>query len=212
MAFDRCFFMPYRRDQVGDFIAEVDQIALKAVGGKVHHARRMLIVCYDDAGKPLEKLGFALDTRISIVGHGKAGRPYISNSTGQGQKEYVPYNIVCDRMIERGLQKRYAGAISCDICYSAVKNDRNPSFADLVARYLTTKGFLLMHTIGYTGSMNTVPEIIPGKHKYEHRPVDVGGTTIKTSDWDGWKHYSGLRFIPTHLKNLAAANDNCPNF
>jgi hypothetical protein len=208
---DRLVFIPFLRNQATDFV----QQTIDANTGATHHQRTFFEVCYDDPGKPLEDLGFALTTRVHIAGHGRAGRPYISNTSGVGQKEYMPFNVVCDRMIEKGLPKRYCGAISTDVCYSAIRSNANPSFADLVARYLTRQGYLMLHTIGYTGPMNAVHETMAG-HKYQHRVVDVtkGGTesTIKTSDWAAWKHYTGLSGIPSHLNGLTSAYNNCPPF
>lgn len=213
---ERCVFIPFLRAQAGDFIQEAQDAEAKGASGDAHHARKFAVVCYDDPGKPLKDFGVSLTTRILIAGHGQPGRPYISNTSGQGRKEYLPYNVVCDRLIEKGLRKRYCGAISCDVCYSAVANSNNPSFADLVSRYLNHKGYILLHTIGYMGPMNAVHEAMAGKHKYEHRVVDVmkGGAqkTIKTADWAAWKHYSGIWSVPSHLKNLNAAYDTCPPY
>src|ERR1700760_2564012 len=121
MANDRVVFTPFNRDQVTDFIDQADEATSLGARGKAHHARVFSIVCYDDPGQPLEDLGFGWGSRILIAGHGEPGRPYISNSYGIGKKQYVPFNVVADRLIEKGLQKRYTGTIGCDVCYSAVK-------------------------------------------------------------------------------------------
>ncbi len=217
MATDRLVFIPFRRDQATDFIQQAADAEAKGASGAAHHNRRFSVVCWDDAGKPLEDLGFSIGTRILIAGHGIAGRPYISNSSGIGRKQYLPFNVVCDRLIEKGLPKRYAGAISCDVCYSSVPNDRNPAFADLVARYLHDKGYKLVYTIGYQGPMGPVHEKLAGNHKFEHRVIDLikdDGTkvTIKTSDGDAHRRYTGAWSIPRHLANLQAAFDTCPAF
>ena len=217
MATDRLVFIPFLREQATDFIDQADQAEAKGASGAAHHARKFGVVCYDDAGTPLAQLGFSVGTRILIAGHGIAGRPYISNTGGIGRKQYLPYNVVCDRMIERGLPKRYAGAISCDVCYSSVPNDKNPAFADLVARYLHAKGYKLVYTIGYMGPMGPVPEKLHGNHKFEHRVIDLmqddgSKITIKTSDSDARSRYLGMRTIPKHLQGLSAAWETCPAF
>jgi len=214
---DRCFFIAWPRAEAADFVREATEASDKGTSGAAHRKRSFSVVCWDDPGKPLGEMGLTSTTRIELVGHGKAGSPYISNTGGGGvRKQYLSFETVCDRMIEKGLVKRYAGAISCGVCYSGVKGNTNPSFADLVSRYLNHKGYILLHTIGYMGSMNTVHEVLPGKHKYEHRPVDVtksDGTmaTIKTSDWAAWKHYSGVWRVPKNLENLPIAWDTRPN-
>ncbi|WP_296741340.1 hypothetical protein [Mesorhizobium sp.] len=217
MSTDRLVFIPFNRSQATDFIDEARRANNHGSGATAHRARKFSVVCYDDAGTPLEDLGFSFGTRILIAGHGLAGRPYISNSTGIGQKQYLPFNVVCDRLIEKGLQKRYAGTISCDVCYSAVKNDRNPPFADLIARYLHKKGYKLVNTIGYMGPMGAVHEKMSGNHKYYHRVVDLvsdDGTkkTVKSSDGDARERYFGVWSIPKHLEGLSLANDTCPAF
>ncbi len=214
---DRLVFIPFKREQATDFIQEAAAAEAKGASGAAHHARKFSVVCWDDGGTPLEDLGFSFGTRILIAGHGVAGRPYISNSSGIGRKEYLPFNVVCDRLIERGLPKRYAGAISCDVCYSCMPNNRNPAFADLVARYLHDKGYKLVYTIGYMGAMGPVHEKLAGNHKFEHRVVDLlqdDGTTltVKTSDSEARRRYLGAWSIPKHLKGLAAAYDSCPAF
>ncbi len=218
MSTDRCVFIPFLRNQATDFIDEAKRAEAAGASGVAHRKRKFAVVCYDDPGKPLKDLGFSFGTRILIAGHGQAGRPYISNSSAIGQKEYLPYNVVCDRLIEKGLQKRYAGAISCDVCYSSIKSDTNPAFADLVARYLHRKGYKLLHTIGYQGPMGAVHEQMKtGNHKFSHRVVDLIAadgtkTTVKSSDSDARQRYSGAWSIPKHLENLSAANDRYPAF
>jgi hypothetical protein len=213
---DRCFFVPFNRADAPDFVAEAAEATAKGESGDAHRARKFSVICADDGGTPLKKMGMGLSTRIEIVGHGKAGSPYVSNTGGNGiRKKYMPFSDICDLMIEMGLQKRYTGAISCGVCSSGISSGKNPSFADLVSRYLNHKGYLMLHTIGYMGAMNTVHERIGGKSKYEHRPVDVqtknGTETMKTSDWAAWKHYSGIWSVPGHLKNLPVAWDSRPN-
>ena len=217
MTTDRLVFIPFNRNQATDFIDEARRAEAHGTAGTAHHARKFTVVCYDDPGTPLKDLGFSLGTRILIAGHGIGGRPYISNSSGLGRKQYLPYNVVCDRMIEKGLQKRYAGTISCDVCYSAIKSDRNPPFADLVARYLHEKGYKLVNTIGYMGPMGPVHEKMTGEHKFYHRVVDLTAndgtkTTVKTSDGDARQRYYGFWSVPKHLQNLSAAYDTCPRF
>jgi hypothetical protein len=217
MSTDRCVFMPFARTQVTDFIRQAAEAEQHGAAGTAHHDRKFAVVCYDDPGKPLKDLGFSFGTRILIAGHGLAGRPYISNSGGIGQKQYLPFNVVCDRLIEKGLQKRYAGAISCDVCYSSVNNKTNPPFADLVARYLHSKGYKLLYTIGYMGPMGAVHEKMTGDHKFYHRVVDVVDdqgtkTTLKSSSSEARKRYFGTESVPKHLGNLSAANDTCPPF
>lgn len=212
MTVDRLVFIPFKRDQAGDFIAETKKA--EALGASTHHGRKFALVCYDDPGKPLASLGFSPMTRVMIAGHGLAGRPYISNSAGYGQKEYLPYNVVVDRLIEKGLPKRYLGAISCDVCYSSIKNDNNPAFADLVARYLHKKGYRLAHTIGYLGPLGAVPEKISDKHKFLHRVVDLmkDGVEVTVKSTDAKERFLGARSIPRHLENLAAVANTCPAY
>lgn len=215
MTTDRCIFIPFKRSQATDFIDEARRAEAHGASGTAHHNRKFSVVCYDDDGTPLKKLGASVGVRIMIAGHGIAGRPYISNSGGIGQKQYLPFNVVCDRMIEKGLQKRYVGTIGCDVCYSAVKNDNNPAFADLVARYLHGKGYRLLHTMGYMGPMGAVHEKMSGNHKFHHRVVDLQNddgsiTTVKSSASDARQRYSGVWSVPKHLRGLSAANDACP--
>ena len=215
MSIDRCVFIPFLREQAGDFIDEAARAQAAGASGLAHHARKFSVVCWDDPGKPLESLGFSLDTRVLIAGHGQPGRPYISNSGGHGRKEYLPYNVVVDRLIEKGLQKRYCGSISCDVCYSSIHNDRNPAFADLVARYLHKKGYKLAHTIGYMGPMGAVPEKMTGPHKYHHRVVDLlsdDGSTETVKSADAKERFWGVWSVPKHLENLRPAYDSCPAF
>jgi hypothetical protein len=202
----RCFFVPWPRADAADFVAKAVAATNKGASGAAHRPRHFSVVCWDDPGTPLRYLGFGLTTRIEIIGHGQAGSPYISNSGRARRKQRLPFSLVCDRMIAKGLQKRYVGAISCGTCYSGVGSNTNPSFADLVSRYLNHKGFLALHTIGYMGKMSSAHEAIPG-HKHEHRPVhitksDGSETTIKTSDWSAWKYYTGIRSVPERLQDL----------
>jgi hypothetical protein len=214
---DRLVFIPFNRDQATDFLDEATRANGHGAAGSPHRDGKFAVVCYDDAGTPPEDLGLAIGARILIAGNGLAGRPYISNSTGVGRKQYLPFNVVCDRLIEKGLQKNYTGTISCCVCFSAVKNDRNPDFADLVARYLHKKGYWLVNAIGYMGSMSAVHEKMPGNHKYYHRAVgliadDGTKTTVKTSDGGARERYFGLWSIPKHLEGLAAADITCSPF
>jgi hypothetical protein len=217
MTTDRVVFMPYKRDQVADFVEQAEEATRLGAVGKTHHARQFSVVCYDDPGEPLEELGFGWGSRILIAGHGQPGRPYISNSSGYGQKQYVPFNVVGDRLIEKGLQKRYVGTIGCDVCYSAVKSDANPPFADLLARYLHEKGYSLVNTIGYLGPMGAVPEKLIGDHKFRHRVVDLyAGTadeeTVKSSDLFARTRYFGMFSVPPHLTGLRIADSSCPAY
>ena len=216
MATKRCVYIPFRRDQATDFIEEAEKANRLGVEGKTHHARSFSVVCYDDPGEKLKSLGAAINTRILIAGHGTAGRPYISNSGGIGTKEYLPFNVVVDRMIESGLQKRYMGTISCDVCYSSVSSDSNPAFADLVARYLHKKGYKFTNTLGYMGPMGPVHEALKGKHKFLHRVVDLmndDGTVAKTvKTKDAKVRYWGTKTIPDHLNGLSSAVDSCPAY
>src|SRR5215469_6982653 len=108
---DRCVFIPWPRADAADFVALAADATNKGSTGAAHRARDFSTVCWDDAGKPLEDLGISLTTRIEIIGHGAAGDPYLCNKeddTGPGAVN-LPFNIVCDRLIEKGLLKRYAG-------------------------------------------------------------------------------------------------------
>lgn len=215
MTTHRCVYIPFTREQAGDFIEEAERAHNYGQTGQTHHKRKFSVVCYGDPGKGLKSLGAATKTRILVAGHGAVGRPYISNTGGYGQKEYLPYNVVIDRMIESGLQKRHLGTISCDVCYSSIKNERNPAFADLMARYLHKKGYRLTHTIGYMGPMGAVHERLDGEHKFLHRVVDLENedgdiTTVKTKD--ARVRFWGTKPIPQHLKNLNTAANHCPRF
>lgn len=216
MATDRCVFIPFDRGQAADFIKDTQDAHNAGQNGAAHYGRKFSVVCYDDDGKPLEKLGAAFGIRILIAGHGLAGRPYISNSSGHGRKEYLPFNVVADRLIEKGLQKRYVGTISRDVCYSAVKNDRNPPFADLLARELRSRGYKLINVIGYYGAMGPVYEKLAGNHKFHHRVVDLdmedgSVNTVKTKD--AKERFTGIfKEVPKHLKGLKAHYDQCPAF
>ncbi|VAW65519.1 hypothetical protein MNBD_GAMMA08-2152 [hydrothermal vent metagenome] len=215
MTTNRCVYIPFTREQAGDFIQEAEKANSLGSSGKTHHARKFTVICYGDPGKGLKALGCATNTRILIAGHGLAGRPYISNSAGQGQKEYLPFNAVVDRMIESGLQKRYLGTISCDVCYSSLKSSKNPAFADLVSRYLHKKGYRLAHTIGYMGPMGAVHEKLQGEHKFLHRVVDLmdeNNNTVTVKSKDAKVRFWGMKSIPKHLDSLASSLNTCPPF
>lgn len=212
---DRCVYIPFKREQAPDFIRQSHTATMMGTFGLTHHERKFAVVCYDDPGEPLKELGASIGTRILIAGHGLAGRPYISNSSGHGQKEYLLFNFVVDRMIESGLQKRYVGTVSCDVYYSSVDNDRNPAFADLVARYLHAKGYRFAHTMGYMGALFPVPEEMTNGHKFYHRVVELMGddgtkTTLKSKDAN--TRLWGTEKVPAHLENLSSALNTCPAY
>jgi hypothetical protein len=217
MHVDRCVFVPFTRAEGEDFANDATEAMQSGASGDAHHARNWSVVCYDDPGTPLKDLGFALTTRVLIAGHGKAGSPYAGSTGGSsmGRRVFLPFDVICDRMIEKGLQKRYLGAISCDVCYSGIKSGTTPSFADLTARYLNHRGYIALHTIGYNGTMGAKYERIEN-YKYHHRVVDVktagGEKTIKTSQWAAWKHYSGLWSVPKQLLGLPIAYDRRPPY
>lgn len=216
MTTDRCVFIPFDRNQAADFIQQTDAAHKAGTDGYTHHARKFTYICYDDPGTPLEALGAAFGVRILIAGHGSAGCPYICNSPGQGRQEFLPFNVVVDRLVAKGLQKRYVGTISCDVCFSAVKNDKNPPFADLMAQDLRSKGYILANTIGYFGAMGPVHESLGGNHKYHHRVVDLiaddGSVTATVKTKDAKKRYYGYGTIPAHLVGLTSAYDVCPAY
>lgn len=214
MIVDRLVFLPFRRDQATDFIDEAERAEHLGWSGGAHHGRVFVVVCYDDPGKPLANMGFASTTRILIAGHGHSGRPYISNSSGIGQKEYLPYNTVVDRLIEKGLPKRYIGAISCDACYTSIKSDTNPAFADLVACYLHKMGYRLSHTIGYMGPLGAVPEKIIFNHKFFRRFVDLTKDGVKATvkSTDAKQRFNGVWSIPKHLVGFSSSLNARPAF
>ncbi|MEM9061075.1 MAG: hypothetical protein AAGD13_11500 [Pseudomonadota bacterium] len=177
MAQNRVAFIPWNEAQAGNFKTEYEDNHANRASS--HHKRKWKIVYYDSPGNPLADVGFGFGTRIVIAGHGDIGDPAIAADHGTGGID-LSYTDVVDRMFEKGLKKRYIGTIGCDICYSAIGN---PSFAQLMARELWSRGLKASCVLGYKGSLYAeyTGETKPGG-KYTHRGVELDdGTEVKSS-------------------------------
>lgn len=172
MSTDRILFIPWNRSQAGSFVTEHDEDDRKGS----HHKRKWTTVCRDTPGKPLAQVGFGFGVRIHVVGHGAIGVASVDADHGTGGGSVACADLV-EMMFEQGLKKRYVGTIACDVCYSALGS---PSFAQVLARELWSKGVKASCVLGYKGSLvSTYCDELTGalggygKHKYGHRIVDI---------------------------------------
>lgn len=165
MSTDRVLFIPWNRSHAGSFATEHDEADRKGS----HHKRKWTTVCLDTPGQPLAKVGFGFGVRIHVVGHGAIGDASIAADHGTGGGDVTCTDLV-DMMFAQGLKKRYVGTIACDVCYSALGA---PSFAQVLARELWSRGVKASCVLGYKGSLvSTYCDELSG-HKYGHRIVDV---------------------------------------
>lgn len=172
MATNRVAFIPWNEAQAGNFKTEYEDS--HADRRYTHHKRKWKIVYYDSPGKPLASVGFGFGTRIVIAGHGDIGDPELGADHGTGGQD-LSYTDVVDRMFEKGLKKHYLGTIGCDVCYSALGD---PSFAQLMARELWSRGVKASCVLGYKGSLGAqyddeLDGDKIGGRKYLHRVVDL---------------------------------------
>ncbi|MCC9603093.1 hypothetical protein LOC67_21295 [Stieleria sp. JC731] len=176
MSTSRTAFVPWNEAQAGNFKTEYEYC--QSNRGRSHHKRKWTIVYLDTPGKPLAKVGFGLNTRIVIGGHGSIGSPTIGADHGTGGADRS-YQEVVEMMLDKGLKKHYIGTIGCDVCYSALGN---PSFAKLLARELWRNGVKASCVLGYKGPLGAVYTNELSGHKYTHRVVDVEDSDGNVTD------------------------------
>jgi len=176
MAQDRVVFLPWTEAQCAGMKAQYENNNTDR--DKTHHKRKWTIITMDTPGKPLEKLGLGVGTRLHVWGHGGVNDPTIE---ADDHSEEIDSAEVVRRMIAKGFKKQYLGTIVSDSCYSAL--GATP-FAKRLARELWRNGVKASCVLGYKGSLYTMytDETKPGG-KYIHRGVVLdNGTEVKSSE------------------------------
>jgi len=164
----------FKRQEVMFYGARTRGPGIDPEGGK-------FVVCtYLDGGASVKTIAIK-DYELIVTGHGDPGLPYVTDGL-----EWLPYDVVCDRLIEREFPKTYKGTITCDVCSSGLSKNGCPAFADLVFRYLRSEGYnYFSGTVGYMGYFQPMPGVVDGE-KYKTSVV-----TIKSSIGD-LHHDKGL--------------------
>jgi hypothetical protein len=179
---DRIAYVPWTRASGGgnQYVAKVQQ--WNDHTDSTHGKHTYDLVFHGDADAKQTIRGIGWGHRIYIKGHGGPGDHYIY---GDGDA-MLKYDEVAERLISDGLQKRWAGVIVCDNCYSAVPKVGSQAFARKFADKMRMKGYLMISFIGYFGPVDSYynqGEGLMGKpSKYEHRYVTVFGGEVK-SKW-----------------------------
>jgi hypothetical protein len=176
MAQDRVVFLPWTDAQCAGMKAFYEENHTDRA--QTHHKRKWTIITMDTPGKPLEKLGLGVGTRLHVWGHGGVNDPTIE---ADDHSEEIDSAEVVKRMIAKGFKKHYLGTIVADSCYSAL--GATP-FAKRLARELWSQGVKASCVLGYKGSLYIMysDETKPGG-KYTHRGVELAnGTEVKSKD------------------------------
>jgi hypothetical protein len=177
---DRIAYVPWTRasghgDQYLDKVKQWNDHATDT-----HHQHTYDLVFHDDPNARNTIRSLPWGHRIYIKGHGSPGQHFITANHNPLKYDQVAENLIAD-----GLQKRWAGVIVCDHCYSAVPKWGRQAFARKFADCMRLKGYLLISFIGYFGPIDSKYRKLGSggdKATYEHRYVTVFGGEHK-SKW-----------------------------
>jgi hypothetical protein len=176
---DRIAYVPWTRGsgEAAEYIGKVQ--SWNDDSDDTHHGHTYDLVFYGDLAAKATIRALPYGHRIYIKGHGLPGDHSIYPNPSAASVG-MSYEDVCDHLIESGLQKRWAGVIVCDNCYSAVPKVGSQAFAAKVSQYMRKKGYLLISFIGFFGPVDSHYNDQGGK--YLHRHVTLFGKEIK-SKW-----------------------------
>jgi hypothetical protein len=180
---DRIAYVPWWRATgvANEYLAKVQSWNDDAAD--THHQHDYDLVFSGDPNEKAIIRALPYGHRIYIKGHGLPGDHKIYPNPNPGTAG-MKYDDVCDNLIGSGLQKRWAGVIVCDNCYSAVPAPGRQAFAAKVSQYMRGKGYLLISFIGYFGPVDSLYNDRGGK--YSHRHVTLFGKEVK-SKWAQWR-------------------------
>lgn len=175
---DRIAYVPWTRasGEAAEYLGKVKQ--WNDVSDETHHEHDYDLIFHGDLNAKDLIRALPWGHRIYIKGHGLPGyheifpNPHAANG--------LKYDAVGDRLIADGLQKRWAGVIVCDNCYSAVPKVGSQAFAAKLSQYMRGKGYLFLSFIGFFGPIDSHYNDQGGK--YLHRHVTLFGKEIK-SKW-----------------------------
>ncbi|MCP1290700.1 hypothetical protein NK214_10920 [Chromobacterium sp. S0633] len=139
----------------------------------------------------LSKLQNDENESVYIIGHGKAGSPYLSI-----EGHAFTADALVTQLEQNGLNKEYPGKIKLWTCESGTPgNNGTPAFAVLVLKSLREKGFIKCKVYGYACKLRN-----KRFSKSEHENPKIKGTIN-----DGNKY--GVINADTHDEMLIRAKD-----
>jgi hypothetical protein len=168
----KVLFMPVEGTDPYAF-GEYDDKNTQWMGQEAGKGNMWAQVYYD--GKKHSVLENLLAGQVYIRGHGNPGDPEIQIGRG-GQRVHA--KEVGLRLIKSGLSRKFSGEIKCYNCHSAEADPAagKVAFAQLLADFMSSKGYKLCTYQGYAGQLDSFHKAgSTGTHKYSREWQVTGG-------------------------------------
>jgi hypothetical protein len=188
----RICFIPFDGANQHEFVTSSNQ--WNSEGVNLKNPKTFTLIGYDH-NVHNELLTLSSDSTIYIRGHGSQGGTEFSTNMHVGEEVQKAQSLtiedVCQRLIDSGLQKSFAGKIKFSNCWSGVsdpyRKGRETPSALRGAKYFRKQGFKKCHVFGYMGpfgdeigppenpDINIIDDSMKDGH--DHKNVMVPSTT-----------------------------------